>query len=92
MRTVDMVSICVKFEQDPLGMLEHGFAGLRSLSENGAEESRIPQTRALVASLITIGAFGEVAEALSRWLCERTGDAFDEELLVRAKALVGKKR
>jgi hypothetical protein len=91
-RTVNMVEIVVRLQGDPLGLLEHGMAALRSLSEQGAEESRIPQTRALVGGLIHSGALLDVAEALSLWLVERTGQARDLEVLAlvrpkRSKAL-----
>jgi hypothetical protein len=86
-----MVNIVVRFEREPLAMLEHGMAGLRLLSEQGQESSRVPQTRALAAGLLQTGAFLEVAEALSVWLVAQTADPMDDKLLALVRAARAKR-
>jgi hypothetical protein len=89
MTAINMMDVVMRFQDQPLSMLEYGLAGLRMLSEGGMDESRDVQSRVLIAGLLHTGKFLDVAEALAQALFSRTREASDEALLKSVRSVQG---
>lgn len=87
MTAINMMDVVMRFQDQPMSMLEYGLAGLRILSESGLDESRDVQSRVLIAGLLHTGKFLDVAEALAQALFSRTKEGSDEVLLQSVRSM-----
>ena len=74
----DMVEIVMHFRTQPLELLEHAFAMLHRLGNEGHVDLHLSSARALSVSLPKLGVFPDVALALAKEVFAKSGLASDK--------------